>query len=358
MADVDEAPPQPSPLASAPGEPATDAGAEPPWWGPYRRFVFLVPLALLAFVLYVIPLPYFVFSPGNAVNVEPLIHVRGHATYPSQGRLLLTTVLPARASAYDLILAWHDPAKVVYPESALVAPGQTDRQADQFQLSLMDTSKIDATYVALSRYAGYPGRHGTGALIESVYPGTPADGRLFAGDVVLSANGRVVADLAALRAAIGSAGYGHAVRFLVRPLGVSKSRTVSVTPGHLPGLDRPAIGVRPIPNFPFPVSINSQGIGGPSAGLMWTLGLIDVLTPGDLTGGRTIAGTGTISTDGTVGPIGGVQEKVVAAERAGAMIFFASVQDAPDARAVAHGMVVVAVATYQDAVHYLQTHRG
>jgi PDZ domain-containing protein len=91
---------------------------------------------------------------------------------------------------------------------------------------------------------------------------------------------------------------------------------------------------------------------------MWTLGVIDVLTPGELTGGRTIAGTGTIVGDGAVGPIGGVQQKVVAAERAGARVFFVPADNAADARAVAKGITVVPVRTYQDALDYLLAHGG
>jgi len=110
-----------------------------------------------------------------------------------------------------------------------------------------------------------------------------------------------------------------------------------------------------VANWPFPLTIESGDIGGPSAGLMWTLGLIDLLTPGDLMGGQTVAGTGTIAPDGTVGPIGGIQEKVVAAEHAGAKVFFAPSTEAGDARSVAHGMVIVPVKTYRDALIYLQS---
>ena len=112
-----------------------------------------------------------------------------------------------------------------------------------------------------------------------------------------------------------------------------------------------------LPNFPFPLSISSGDIGGPSAGLMWTLGLIDLLTPGDLTGGRKIAGTGEIGPDGKIYPIGGVQEKVVAAERSGAALFFAPRANASDARSVAHRMTIVTVGTYRDALRYLEQHR-
>jgi PDZ domain-containing protein len=122
------------------------------------------------------------------------------------------------------------------------------------------------------------------------------------------------------------------------------------------GISYPVIGVAGVENFPFPLTIDSGNIGGPSAGLMWTLGLADLLTPGDLTGRKTIAGTGTIDLEGKVGPIGGIGEKVIAAERAGAKVFFAPTQDAPEARRAADHIVIVAVATFMDAVKYLQQH--
>jgi Lon-like protease len=131
-----------------------------------------------------------------------------------------------------------------------------------------------------------------------------------------------------------------------------------VAPARVQGYDHPIVGVAPVASFPFPLTIDSGDIGGPSAGLMWTLGVVDVLTPGELTGGRVIAGTGTIDLDGGVGPIGGIAQKVVAAERAGAVAFFAPVQEAPDARAVAHRMTIVPVASYLDAIAWLVQHGG
>jgi PDZ domain-containing protein len=132
--------------------------------------------------------------------------------------------------------------------------------------------------------------------------------------------------------------------------------TVTVTPAYDPKLKRALIGIVSVANFPFDISIQSGDIGGPSAGLMWTLGLIDILTPGDLTGGRTIAGTGEIGPDGTVYPIGGIEEKVVAARRAGADVFLVPVDNAAGARSVAREMTIVPVKTYRDALKYLRAH--
>jgi PDZ domain-containing protein len=122
------------------------------------------------------------------------------------------------------------------------------------------------------------------------------------------------------------------------------------------GKDEPLVGVSLISNFPFRVLIESGDVGGPSAGLMWALGLYDLLTPGDLTAGRTIAGTGQIGLDGTVYPIGGIEEKVVAADHAGASVFLVPAGNIAAARAAGDdGIVLIPVSSFQDAVDRLQS---
>jgi PDZ domain-containing protein len=295
-----------------------------------------------------------VIGPGPADSVEPLIHVTGRATYPSKGAFLLTAVTLRQASAFDLLGAWLDPASSVVSEHQILAPGETQQQEVQVAASEMDTSKIDAAYVALRTYANYPAEHGKGVLVESVLPGSPADGKLFAGDLIETVDGEPVDDPEELGTLIQAAGTSRSVTIRIKA--VDETHQVTIRPALMPGIDYPVIGVAGVENFPFPLSIDSGDIGGPSAGLMWTLGLADLLTPGDLTGGKTIAGTGTIDLDGDVGPIGGLTEKVVAAERAGARVFFAPRQDVPEAVRAADRMVIVPVATFMDAVRYLQQH--
>ena len=234
--------------------------------------------------------------------------------------------------------------------------GETLEENQRRAHSQMDMSQIDAAIVALSAYADYPKEHRPGVLVEDVIPGTPAEGKLFAGDLILRIDGKPLDDPQQLGEQIAAAGAGHALTFTVRPVEAEASKTedVSLAPVMVQGVDHPVIGISAVANFPFPVEITSGNIGGPSAGLMWTLGLIDVLTPGELTGGRTIAGTGVISPDGTVGAIGGVEEKVVAAERAGAELFFVPLDNASAARSVAHDIRIVPVGTFTDAVRFLQ----
>jgi PDZ domain-containing protein len=321
----------------------------------WARASALAPVAVLALVLYLVRLPYFAMAPGPTRDVIPLIRIERHPVYPPRGHLLLTSVHLDQANAYQALWAWLEPSVALVPERDVLEPGETPSEEMERAASQMDTSKIDAAVVALTRYAGYPRRHGRGVLVESVVPGTPADGKLAAGDVILSVDRVPVDDVDQLGRMIRAAGVGRPLALQVRA--GSRTRVVRLTPVRVRGIDHPVIGVSSVATFPFPLSIQSDGIGGPSAGLMWTLGLVDLLTPGDLTGGTTVAGTGTIAPDGTVGPVGGVAQKVVAAERAGARIFFVPVQEAAEARAAARGMTVVPVRTYLDAVRYLEAHR-
>jgi PDZ domain-containing protein len=332
-------------------EPEPSLPARRSRWG---KFAFLLPVLALAYIMSVIRLPYFVFRPGPARDVEPLIHVQEHRIYASRGHLLLTSVSLYQPNLYQVLGAWLSPSEAVVPERDFLAPGQTFQEEAQEGVSQMDQSKIDAAVVALTRYADYPERHGPGALVEFVQAGTPADGKLFAGDLIVEVQGKKVEGADDLTIPIRSAGIGHPVTFTVRAGG--KTRTVSIAPARIKGIDHPAIGIATVDNFPFPLTIDSADIGGPSAGLMWTLGLIDLLTPGDLTHGNTIAGTGTIDPQGTVGPIGGIEQKVVGAERNGATIFFAPADEAAAARNVASGIAIVPVRSYTDALAYLQRH--
>ena len=141
------------------------------------------------------------------------------------------------------------------------------------------------------------------------------------------------------------------MEFTVRVEG--QTRTVSVRAERPADGGDPRVGVEVLDNFPFSVLIESGDIGGPSAGLMWSVGMVDLLTPGDLTAGRRIAGTGTIDIDGIVGPIGGIGQKVVAAERAGATVFLVPRADHEGARAAGTGLELVPVDDLEDALAYL-----
>lgn len=320
-----------------------------------KRFLkvasFAVVLALVFAVGYV-RLPYYAVGPGPAREVTPLIQVQGHQRYASSGKLIMTTVRWYQVTPLQALAAWLDPHQSVVGRDVLYPPGENVQTEQQRAISQMDQSKIDATFVVMSKLADYPDRHGRGALIETSYPGCPAEGKLFAGDTILSIDGHATPDARAASRIIAAARPGVALDFTVRAAGATHD--IEVAKGSCPGTKDPLVGISIVDAFPFGVRISSGDVGGPSAGLMFALGLYDQLTPGDLTQGRTIAGTGTIDTSGAVGPIGGITDKVVAAERVGASVFLVPQGNMKELDGVDTGsMRLIPVATFQDAVDAL-----
>jgi PDZ domain-containing protein len=216
----------------------------------------------------------------------------------------------------------------------------------------MDESKLDATYVVLSELTDYPQEHGRGVLIEHVWDGCPADGELYAGDRITSIDGTNVSTVKQARRAIDDVAIDSPVSLDVRAGG--ERQTFELVRERCAGSDDPVLGVAMIESFPFGVQMESGDIGGSSAGLMWALTLHDLLTTGDLTGGRTIAGTGVLYLDGTVEPIEGVREKIVAASRAGAETFLLPRDNVDEAGEPPDGMQLVPVDTFADALAFLQ----
>lgn len=317
-----------------------------------RRVWLLVPLAaaLAAVTVY---LPYYSIGPGPAKAAQPLIRFDDRARYESEGSFVLTSVRFDQLTAYGLILAWLDPDQSVVPRDDLFAPGETPQQERERSISQMDQSKLDAAFVVLDELTGYPEEHGDGVLIESVVGGCAADGELYPGDVVQAIDGTEVDDVEDARRSIRAAASGARLTFDVTVDG--EPETVSLVREPCGGSERPLVGVSMIESFPFEVRIRSGEIGGPSAGLAWALALYDLLTPGDLTGGRTIASTGQLGIDGTVYPIGGAGDKVVAAVSAGATVLMLPSSNVEDARAAGESEIeLVPVETFGEALAYLQ----
>jgi PDZ domain-containing protein len=295
-----------------------------------------------------IRLPYYSEGPGPAREVVPLISVSGRPTYDS-GRLVMTTVSFRQLTGMTALWAWIDPDQRVVGSEVLYPEGQSVAQELQRSLSQMDSSKLAATSVVLGDLTDYPKDHGDGVVIETVYSGCPAEGELFAGDLVDSIDGTPIGDVADASDAIEAVAPGDPLTFHVSAGG--EQHDVTVTRGDCPGADRPVVGISMINEFPFDVQISSGDVGGPSAGLMWSLGLYDLLTPGDLTGGRLVAGTGTMALDGTVGPIGGITDKIVAARGAGARVFLVPKDNLAEARTADTGdMELIPVASFDEAL--------
>jgi PDZ domain-containing protein len=322
-----------------------------------RALEVVAPAIALAVCLYAVEVPLFVEAPGRARAVLPLIDIDGTDTYASDGRLLLTTVNVGRLNLFEALVAWIDPEAEVIPEHDIIAPGQTDREYEAVSRSQMDQSKIAAVAVALERLTDYPDEHGAGVIVQDVLAGTAADGRLFAGDLITAVDGRRLDDADELRGLITAAGTERALRLRVEPVEGGDARTVRLRPGTVEGEARPVIGVATVANFPFEVRIESGAIGGPSAGLMWALGVTELLTPGDLTTGRSLAGTGTLDLEGNIGAIGGIRLKILAAERAGADAFLLPEGNLAEARGTGDRIELVPVSTVDEAVRYLESGR-
>ena len=305
-----------------------------------------------------IRLPYLSEGPGPTHDVLPLIEVSGHRTYPPAGHVLLTTVSLSSEplTPLQLFIAWLDPQEDVLPESDFVAPGGTLLEETELQRYAMDQSQLDATVVALSRVADYPSSHLPGAIVESTVEGCDAAGKLFSGNVITAINGQPISDSQQASKLIDGTPPGKPIVFTAKA--GSKNVTVALKRTDCGPHGGAYVGVVLINNFPFDVSIDDAGIGGPSAGLMFSLGLYDILTPGDLTGGRTIAGTGQIGPDGTVYPIGGVEKKVYAAARAGADVFLVPKQDYDAARATGVDIQLAPVSTFDLALALLKGDTG
>jgi len=307
------------------------------------------------------PLPFVTYEPGLTVDVlaetqgSEIIQVQGHKTYRDDGELRMTTVYvsqpDAKVTLAELMHDWISPADAVYPYKAVYQPGETTDQNRQQGAVEMVSSQDSAIATALNEM-GYHVKPATEVL--SVTDGAPAQGALKVRDIFLEVDGAKVTSPDDVVKAVQKAPTGQPVHFVVRRDG--KPVHVSVTPKVKDG--KPTIGIQLGAGyqFPFKVSVNiDPAIGGPSAGLMFSLGIYDTLTPGSLTDGQTIAGTGTVDGSGKVGPIGGIQQKIVAARDAGAKIFFVPPDNCKDALGAPHGdMRLVKATTMDDAVQALK----
>ena len=322
ITDVDTIDPMvvPDPATGAPS-PEADTPPRPPfnrlWWAmPVLLFVLAVG-ALLN-----VSLPYYAIAPGDARTVDDLIAAPDGQAYPPNGRVYLATVSLQRVKALGAVRGWLDKdIDVVHEEQIL---GDTPpRRYRQQNLQLMDDSKETALVVGL-RYLGYDvPEHGKGALVISVADDLPAAGRIEPGDVIASVDGTPTPLVQTAVDAIRARKPGEVVRLEVTdPDG--KARVEQITLAERNG--GPILGVTMRTkdrtfDLPFDVSIESAGIGGPSAGLAFTLGVIDKLSSGELTGGQRVAVTGTIAIDGVVGDVGGVTQKTAAVRSEGVRYF-------------------------------------
>jgi PDZ domain-containing protein len=321
-----------------------------------RRLALIVAGAVLAALLVAaawVPIPYYAVGPGPTRNVLPYIQFQGPTRYDTTGSMSMTTVRYYQVTPLQAFTNWLDPNWAVVNQDVLYPGGTTVQQDQTRAVSDMDQSKIDATYVVLSRLTKYPKDHGPGVLVEGTAEGCPAYGHLFAGDVITEIDGTAIGSRAQAVKILNAADASQPLHFTLDVDG--KTEHATFTKAACGANGEALVGVVLIPNFPFPVQISSGDVGGPSAGLMYALGLYELMTPGELTHGRAIAGTGTIGLDGTVGPIGGIRDKVVGAERAGATLFLVPKGNMAELRGVdTGGMRLVSVGSFDEALQALR----
>jgi Lon-like protease len=341
---------------------ATDPPGVKPVSGlhPWRYVIAGVVVIGLALAAFLVSLPmYYVYLPGPARDVETLVEITGAKTYSSEGSLFLTTVtIDTEVTFFELVQAGLDSQKAVVDAAAVNQGASLDQLRDQ-QNEEMRQSKLAARVVALGALGlGRP--TGDGAEIVETLEGAPADGVLRPGDVIVGVQGRDVQTTCDVSSIMRTVEPGERVTVTyTRDEERDTADDIEAARNEQDG--SALIGVRMTDvNFEFEPDVHARfetgAIGGPSAGLMFALGLYDRLTPDDLTGGRRIAGTGTIRCDGSVGPIGGVEEKIAGAEREGAELFLSPIADAEAAEKAAKDLTVVPVATFADAVEYLESH--
>jgi PDZ domain-containing protein len=328
-----------------------------------------------------INVPYSEMSPGPTVNTlgdhdgEPVLQISGRKTYPTDGHLNMTTVRVTsadyRMNLVEAVYGWLAQDNKVVPHDTLYPDGKTEEQSTQENAEEFSQSQESAKVAALKELH-IPVQ--SWVIVSTVVKGSPAEGRLHAGDVIKAVDGTAVKQPGDVAKLVTKHKPGQNVVFTIVPAkeqaaaekehrtaSVTKDVTITTASSDDTGRKRAIVGISAGTDhtFPFTIDIKLADVGGPSAGLMFALGIYDKLTPGALTGGKFVAGTGTIDDDGKVGPIGGIEMKTVGARDKGAQYFLtpadncaAAAKDTPD------GLTLVKVKTIGDALAALDDIRG
>jgi Lon-like protease len=312
----------------------------------------VVALIALVFSLNFYKLPVVAFSPGPMEDVLLRVKVQGPPVYDSKGKLYLTSVgVDDNVRFYEALLDLANRDVRLEPRTH-VYPQDDTTEIDKENAALMDRSKETATVVAL-REVGYD-IEPSGVQVTQVVSGAPAAGKLKAGDRILEVDDGAVASTEDVRTAISRHKAGELVAFQVR-----RGKSEHAVPVRVEAADsQPRVGIvlRDLfPELPVKVTIDTEDITGPSAGLMFTLSIIDKLTSEDLTAGRRLAGTGEVALDGAVLPVGGVAEKLIAVRRRGVSVFLIPADNCASVRGrVPDGLRLVKVSTVDEALRFLR----
>lgn len=310
-----------------------------------------------------LPVPYVALLPGPTYNTlgplngKPIVSITGHRVFSTSGHLNMVTVSfiggPGARPPFNIwaaIQAWLSPHNAVVPETELFPAGQTQQSVLKQDTEEMVGSQQSATAAALC-YLHI--KFTTNSVISSTIKGLPAASVLRKGDDIVAVDGKPITCQDSASDLIKAKPAGQPVVLMVKRAGQLKK--VSLKTATYQG--QPVIGVNLLESFQFPftVKISIGDVGGPSAGTMFALAIIDKLTPMNLAGGKFIAGTGEIDEQGNVTPIGGIQQKMAAARAAGATVFLAPAGNCSDTRgAVPPGLRIVKISTLSGAIAALQ----
>lgn len=315
---------------------------------------------VIGVVFALVPSPYVIEQPGPVYDTlgvaesdggeVPLIEIPDEETFPTDGELNLLTVTvlgrPGQTPNWlEVLGAWLDRTRSAVPVEAIFPPGLSDEDRESQNEAAMVDSQQDAIAAALVELEyDFPREVTVAGILED----SPAAGVLAEGDVIAAVNGEPVHAVDELRAAVQENGTATPANLLVMRDGVEQ--TIAVTPVEREGTVVLGVGVRMHYEFPIDVELQLDNVGGPSAGMMFALGIVDKLTPGAMTGGEIIAGTGTIDSAGAVGAIGGIRQKLWGAEDTGAEWFLAPASNCDEVTGhVPDGIRVFAISTLDEA---------
>lgn len=330
----------------------------------YLAGVLVVLTAAAAFFL---PVPFVTLEPGPTFDVladsgtEPIVQINGAPTYPTTGRLDMTTVSQSGGSTPlpmgSALAAWILPNRSVEPRDVRFPPGSDADQERQINEAVFRASSSSAL-AATANYLGRP--VASEVLVSSVEPDSPAAGSLESGDLITEIAGQPVSTAVEVGEAVRNQPVGSTIRVdFIRAGDPSSVEIVGAArPDGEPGA---YLGVLLVDNYTsdFTANVTLEGVGGPSAGMVFSLAMVDKMTPEDLLDGAHVAGSGTIDGQGSVGPIGGLEKKLVAAQRAGAELFIAPVGNCPDiVDRIPAGLTVAAVSSLSEAIDSLSAWRA
>ena len=329
------------------------------WSFPAKFFFYLLTIATL-----LAPIPFVFFKPGVPDNVAgKIISIKDAKTYPINGKLFITSILVTNPDSpvfgAETLVNWAIGPHVVLPKESVYPPIQPAQKIERDSRNEMESSKVTSTAAAL-RYLGYD--FDEVYYVSDIRDYSDAIKKLKIGDVITKIDGKEINQIEEIRTSYAKKSIGDSLLITVE----RKDKNGKVTPVttrvilvenlDIEEKERPAIGilVGTSARFPIDVDFNLPGVGGPSAGLIFAVGIVEKLTEEDLVRGRKIAGTGTITASGKVGGIGGIEEKMVGASRIGATIFIAPRENCPDIEHVPKGLKVIPVSTLSEAIEALR----